>query len=197
MLTDEAIHVAACRPDLRPVFASDGAEGQWASLARIRAKLPETMQAKAVDLLDLFHMSEHLQDAADAIYGKRTPDARVARVEWVETLKAYEDGLERVRQSLRHFSRAVTKERARNAIKRILGYLKNNRHRAAYKTAEDKHLPLATGPTEAAATSLVGVRMKRSGARYSQHGGQTILTLLAAHKSRRFDALGEIIYLAH
>lgn len=193
MLTDEAIHVAACRPDLLPVFASDGAEGQWASLARIRAKLPETMQAKAIDLLDLFHMGEHLQDAADAIYGKGTPDARVARVEWVETLKAYEDGLERVRQSLRHFSRAVTKERARKAINRVLGYLKNNRHRAAYKTAEDKNLPLATGPTEAAAKSLVGVRMKRSGARYSQHGGQTILTLLAAHKSRRFDALWEII----
>ena len=117
----------------------------------------------------------------------------MARVEWVETLKAYENGLERVRQSLRHFSRAVTKERARKAINRVLGYLKNNRHRAAYKTAEDKNLPLATGPTEAAAKSLVGVRMKRSGARYSQHGGQTILTLLAAHKSRRFDALWEFI----
>ena len=63
-------------------------------------------------------MGEHLQDAADAIYGKGTPDARVARVEWVETLKAYEDGLERVRQSLRHFSRAVTKERARTAYDR-------------------------------------------------------------------------------
>ena len=64
---------------------------------------------------------------------------------------------------------------------------------AAYKLAEDMKLPLATGPTEAAAKSLVGVRMKRSGARYSQHGGQTILTLLAAHKSRRFDALWEVI----
>jgi hypothetical protein len=193
LLTAEAMHVAACRPDLLPVFASDGAEGQWAALARIRTKLPATMQAKAVDLLDLFHMGEHLQGAADAIYGKGTPDARVARVEWIETLKAYEDGLERVRQSLRHFSRAATKKRVREAIDSVLGYLKNNRHRAAYKTAEDKNLPLATGPTEAAAKSLVGVRMKRSGARYSQHGGQTILTLLAAHKSRRFDALWEII----
>jgi len=35
--------------------------------------------------------------------------------------------------------------------------------------------------------------MKRSGARYSQHGGQTILTLLAAHKSGRFDTLWETI----
>jgi hypothetical protein len=193
MLTAEALHIAACRPDLLPIFASDGAEGQWAALARIRSKLPGTMQAKAIDLLDLFHMAEHLQDAADAIYGKGTPDARMARVEWGETLKAYEDGLERVRQSLRRFSREATKQRVRDAIDSVLEYLKNNRHRAAYKIAEDRKLPLATGPTEAAAKSLVGVRMKRSGARYSQHGGQTILTLLAAHKSRRFDALWEII----
>jgi hypothetical protein len=193
LLTAEVLHVAACRPDLVPVFASDGAEGQWAALARIRAKLPPTMQANAVDLLDLFHMGEHLQDAADAIYGKGTADARVARVEWVETLKAYEDGLERVRQSLRHFSRAATKASARKAVDRVLVYLKNNKDRTAYMAAENNKLPLATGPTEAAAKSLVGVRMKRSGARYSQHGGQTILTLLAAHKSRRLDALWEII----
>lgn len=193
LLTAEALHVAACRPDLVPVFASDGAEGQWAALARIRLELPAAMVVNAIDLLDLFHMGEHLQDAADAIYGKGTADARVARVQWIETLRAYDNGAERVRQSLRHFSRAATTKSALKAIDRVLVYMKNNRHRIAYKTAEDKNLPLATGPTEAAAKSLVGVRMKRSGARYSQHGGQTILTLLAAHKSRRFDALWEII----
>lgn len=192
MLTAEAKHVAACRPDLVPVFASDGAEGQWAVLGRIRAKLPATMQASALNLLDLFHMGEHLQDAADAVYGKGAA-ARVARVDWLETLKAYDDGLERVRQSLRYLSRKATTKRKREAIDRVLGYLKNNRDRANYKAAEDRKLPLATGPTEAAAKSLVGVRMKRSGARYSQHGGQTILTLLAAHKSSRFDTLWETI----
>lgn len=193
MLTDEAEYIAANRPDLVPVFASDGAEGQWAALARIRLKLPRTMQAKAFDLLDLFHMGEHLQDAADAIYGKGSPRARVARVDWIETLKAYEDGIDRVRQALRNHGRQATRKAVRDKVSKVLTYLKNNRLRAAYKLAEDKKLPLATGPTEAAAKSLVGVRMKRSGARYSQHGGQTILTLLAAHKSGRLDALWETI----
>jgi len=192
-LTEEAAHIAANRPDLLPVFASDGAEGQWAALGRIRLTLPDTMQARAVDLLDLFHMGEHLQDAADGIYGKTSPKARVARVDWIETLKAYEDGLDRVRQSLRNHLRETTRQKARKEVDKVLTYLKSNRLRAAYKLAEDMKLPLATGPTEAAAKSLVGVRMKRSGARYSQHGGQTILTLLAAHKSRRFDALWEVI----
>jgi len=192
-LTEEAAYIAANRPDLLPVFASDGAEGQWAALGRIRLTLPDTMQARAVDLLDLFHMGEHLQDAADGIYGKTSPKARVARVDWIETLKAYEDGLDRVRQSLRNHLRETTRQKVRKEVNKVLTYLKSNRLRAAYKLAEDMKLPLATGPTEAAAKSLVGVRMKRSGARYSQHGGQTILTLLAAHKSRRFDALWEVI----
>jgi hypothetical protein len=193
LLTDEAAHVAANRPDLRPVFASDGAEGQWAALRRIRQTLPASMQTRAVDLLDLFHMGEHLQDAADAVYGKANPKARVARVDWLETLKAYEDGIDKVRQSLRNQGRETTRQKVSKEVNKVLTYLKNNRLRAAYKFAEDNHLPLATGPTEAAAKSLVGVRLKRSGARYSQHGGQTILTLLAAHKSNRFDALWDVI----
>jgi hypothetical protein len=192
-LTDEAKHIGTIRPDLLPVFASDGAEGQWSALARIRLALPGTMQARAFDLLDLFHMGDHLQDAADVIYGKGSPRARVARVEWIETLKAYEDGLDRVRQCLRNHVRQTTRKKVRKEVNTVLTYLKNNRLRAAYKLAEDNKLPLATGPTEAAAKSLVGVRMKRSGARYSQHGGQTILTLLAAHKSGRFDALWEVM----
>lgn len=193
LLTAEAAHIAVLRPDLLPVFASDGAEGQWASLGRIRSTLPNAMQAKAVDLLDLFHMGEHLQDAADAIYGKGSPKARVARVEWIETLKAYEDGVEKVRQALRNHVRQTTKSKVAAKVKKVLNYLKKNRLRAGYKLAEENNLPLATGATEAAAKSLVGVRMKRSGARYSQHGGQTILTLLAAHKSGSFDALWEVI----
>lgn len=193
LLTDEAAHIATNRPDLRPVFASDGAEGQWVALGRIRRTLPDAMQARAFDLLDLFHMGEHLQDAANAIYTKGSPRARVARVDWIETLKAYEDGIDRVRQSLRNHIRETTQKTVRKEVNKVLTYLKNNRLRADYKLAEDTKLPLATGPTEAAAKSLVGVRMKRSGARYSQHGGQTILTLLAAHKSGRFDALWEVM----
>jgi len=75
----------------------------------------------------------------------------------------------------------------------VLTYLRRGKRRMAYKLAEEQHLPIATGPTEAAAKSLVGVRMKRSGARYSQHGGQTILTFLAAHKSRRFNLLWDAL----
>ena len=62
-----------------------------------------------------------------------------------------------------------------------------------YKQAIEANLPIATGPTEAAAKSLVGVRMKRSGARFSQHGGQTVLTLRASLRSGRFTSFFDAI----
>lgn len=194
LLADEVMSVAGSRPDLRAVLASDGASGQWNILGDIRAKLPTKMQAQVVELVDLFHVAEHLQIAAAAICRRDEGAARVMRVDWIETLKSFDDGAERVRQSLRHRRRLTTRKSEVAAIDQAMSYLKNNRKRMGYHAAEQAHLPLATGPTEAAAKSLVGVRMKRSGARYSQHGGQTILTLLAAHKSGRFDTLWQVLH---
>jgi hypothetical protein len=194
MLIAEAKTVAAERPDLRVVLASDGAEGQWAILGRLHSEaLPENAQAEAVWLQDFFHVAEHLQKAADAIYGTGTPQARVARADWAETLRAYDDGVDRVRRALLRHRRSLTSNTKRATVRKVLTYLRRGKARMSYRPADEQNLPIATGATEAAAKSLVGVRMKRSGARYSQHGGQTILTFLAAHKSRRFDLLWEAL----
>lgn len=193
MLREEALSIARQREDLKVVLASDGATGQWASLAEIRAALPPVMRASAVELIDFFHVAEYLQEAASAIFNDSDGDARVLRVQWCEMLKAYEDGADRVRQSLRHYGRKATRAAENKGIDKALTYFKNNRTRMGFHAAQLAHLPLATGPTEAAAKSLVGVRMKRSGARYGQHGGQTILTLLAAFKSGRFDTLWNVL----
>jgi hypothetical protein len=181
------------RPDLTPILASDGAPGQWNILADIRAQMPDGPRERATELIDFFHVAEHLQDAADAIDGKGTAESKVRRAGWCELLKGYDDGAERVLQALRHQRRIATKESTREEVDAVLGYIANNQHRMAFHTAIQRKMPIATGPTEAAAKSLVGVRMKRSGARFSQHGGQTILTLLASHKSCRFDNLFDVV----
>jgi hypothetical protein len=193
MLRDEALHALTLRPDLVPVLASDGAQGQWETLARIHEQLPEEARARARWLLDFFHAAEHLQDACDVIDKKGSAKAKVRRQTLAETLKVYPDGAERVLQSLRHYRRSARSERARDELDSVIGYFVNNNHRMAYFDAIEANVPIATGATEAAAKTLVGVRMKRSGARFSQHGGQTILTLRAALKSGRFGNLLTIV----
>ncbi len=44
-----------------------------------------------------------------------------------------------------------------------------------YFDAQRRGYPIGTGVTEAAAKTVVGTRMKRAGARFSRHGGQTIM----------------------
>ncbi len=193
MLKAEVQHALTLRPDLVPVMASDGALGQWQSLAEITAELPEHARNDAVWLVDFHHAAGHIQDACDVIDRKGSAAAQVRRHELCETLKAYEDGAKRVTQRLRHYRRKARSEKAREELDSVIGYLDNNRARMSYKAAIDRKLPIATGPTEAGAKTLVGVRMKRSGARFSQHGGQTVLTLRAALKSRRFDDLMDIL----
>jgi hypothetical protein len=193
MLKAEAQHALGVRPDLVAVLASDGALGQWESLAEITVELPELSRDNAVWLLDFHHATSHLQDACDVIDGKGSAAAQVRRHELCETLKAYDDGARRVSQRLRHYRRKARSEQAREELDSVIGYLDNNKARMSYKTAIGRNLPIATGPTEAAAKTLVGVRMKRSGARFSQHGGQTVLSLRAALKSRRFDDLMDIL----
>lgn len=193
MLEEELGHALAVRPDLVPILASDGAQGQWSILEGIRSRMPELARERTVELIDFFHVAEHLQDAADAIDGEGSAEAKVRRAAWCETLKVHDNGVEKVIQALRHQRRITTKERVRDEIDAVIGYMLNNRSRMAFRAAIKRNMPIATGPTEAAAKSLVGVRMKRSGARFSQHGGQTILTLLAAHKSGRFDDLFDVV----
>ncbi len=192
MLCDEALHALEQRPDLTPVLASDGAQGQWETLADIAAKISPEASERAVWLLDFFHAAEHLQDACDAIDGKGAK-ANVRRHELGETLKQYADGVERVLQRLGHYRRQARSEARRDRIDAVIGYLQNNRHRMAYQDAIARDLPIGTGPTEAAAKCLVGTRMKRSGARFSQHGGQTVLTLRAALKSGRFGDIFNVL----
>ena len=193
MLEEEALHALASRPDLTPVLASDGAPFQWKLLEAMRRRMPEPAQQNACELLDFFHAAENLQEACDAIDGEGTAAASVRRAGWAETLKAYDDGVVRVLQALRYQRRIATRPFVRKEIDKVIGYLRNNQHRMAYRQAIARCLPIGTGATEAAAKSLVGVRMKRSGARFSQHGGQTILSLLAAHKSDRFDDLMNVL----
>ena len=57
-----------------------------------------------------------------------------------------------------------------------------------YAEAKDKGLPIGSGVVEATCKTLVTERLKRSGMRWSERGGQAILTLRALLQSNRFES---------
>ena len=64
-----------------------------------------------------------------------------------------------------------------------------NPGRSEYADALDRNYPTGTDITEAAAKTVVGTRMKRAGARFSQQGGQSVMLFRTAILSNRFEAV--------
>jgi hypothetical protein len=189
-LDDELRAVLAERPDLDVSFASDGDLHQWAMLDGIAAGLPESSSRRVTRNLDFFHAASHLHDAATAA----KPDAASATVlteQWKATLKEHEDGVVRVLKSLRYHRDTASSDAAAEEIDACIDYVSTNasQGRMSYRASRDLNHPIGTGVIEAAAKTIVNVRMKRAGCRYDQHGGQTLLTFRASLYSGRFPAL--------
>jgi hypothetical protein len=186
--------VLAERPEMNIAFASDGAESQWDALAMIAANVPANCTGHQMDLLDLFHAAEYLQLGANAVHPKSEVDAKLLANSWRETLRERDDGADVVLKSMRYYLRGLPKAGARRKnMKKAIRYLARQ-HKAGrmnYAEALRRNYPVGTGVTEAAAKTVINTRMKRAGARYSQHGGQTLLLFRAAVLSGRFDALHE------
>ena len=189
-LQDELMSVIAERPDMNVVFASDGAAPQWTSLRAMADALPANFTGHTMDVVDAFHVAEYLQKAAEAISGVGTSEARIQSATWRETVKEA-GGPKAVLRSMRAQRAPIpTAARAKEldvAITYVDRQLKAGR--MEYAEAIERNYPIGTGITEAAAKTVVGSRMKRAGARFSQHGGQTVMLFRTALLSSRFEAL--------
>jgi len=175
------------RPDLRVVLGSDGAPTHWEELRglahRVLGDIPYT------EVLDFFHCASRLGNAAKAIWGT-SQEATVTGEHWKTVLREKVRGAALVLKSL-EYQRSVADSSTAKELTKAIHYIARHKKagRLGYAVAKREGLPIGTGVTEAAAKTLVSVRMKRSGARYSEHGGHTILTLRAALLSDRFEML--------
>jgi hypothetical protein len=199
MLEAELSAVLQECPTMKVALASDGAKTHWEHLSAIQSRLPEGTES--CQLLDFCHGAKYLFDASKLV----EPDegTAIAMAEgWRSKLRHRLDGPDIVLRALRYERDALADDGAREELETVIDFFAEHRRRGrlAYKAAVNDGFPIGTGTTEAAAKTLVSVRMKRAGARYSPHGGQTILTFRSALLSGRFDiTMREIInrYSAH
>jgi len=175
-LTDELAAVLEKRPDLKVVKLADGAKDNWEYLNEMSPPSPQ--------VLDFFHATEHMKSAVAAAYGENNPATNVQFEKLRLTLRDDQNGTEKVIRSLAHLRDRYP---ARRAIARELRYFRRNRHRMRYAEMKAANLPIGSGVMEAACKTLATQRMKRSGMRWRQQGGQAILTLRALAQSDRFE----------
>lgn len=173
-------------PGIRVAFASDGAPTHWEHLQQMQDLLPAETESR--QLLDFCHAAKYLFDAAKLV--EKDEGTAAAKAEaWRSTLRHRADGADVVVRTLRYHRGTCPSEAGREELDTIIDYFCEHKRsgRLDYKRATDEGFPIGTGTTEAAAKTVLKVRMKRAGARYTQHGGQTILTFRSAVLSGRFD----------
>jgi hypothetical protein len=191
-LEQELVAALQERPELNVSFASDGAVSHWDALGAMESRLPAEACGTRMFLLDKYHLGSYLATAAKTIAGEGTPEAELLWQQWSDTMRLFPDGTARVLKMLRYYRDKQTTTRAQaEALDGVIEFIANQaRHgRTNYAEALENNFPIGTGVTEAAAKTLVNVRMKRAGARFNQHGGQTILTFRSAALSGRFHSL--------
>ena len=176
MLSKEVNNCLAERPDLKVVKVADGAKDNWTYLS---GELPD-----GEEVIDFYHAAGHLDTALKAAYGDTHPKRSAQFEKLRHVLVEDGKGVEKVIRSLVHLRDTYPR---RKKIARELKYFRRNRHRMRYAVLKKQGLPIGSGVTEAACKTLATQRLKRSGMRWGEQGGQAILSFRALVQSNRFE----------
>jgi hypothetical protein len=158
----------------RLIFIGDGAAWVW-ELARINFP-------GAVLILDFYHALQHVNQLAEALCGKDTPESKRRISLWKKWLLK-DKAPDIIAQARAEMERCLDTETARKAI----GYIENNLERMRYGTFRKAGYFIGSGVVEAGCKTVVGKRMKCSGMFWSLDGGQGVLDLRCASLSSRLD----------
>jgi hypothetical protein len=161
-------------------FIADGAQWLW--------RLAEQYFGSAVQILDWYHLAEHVHKAAKALWGEGTEAAG----QWSKRLKdeLYQgrghSALELVRAELAKVRSQVKRE----ALQELETYVEHNLGRIDYPRYRALGLPIGSGQVEAQCKTLVGARCKQAGMRnWTYAGAEAVLRLRAAKQDGTFDNL--------
>lgn len=161
-------------------FIADGAQWLW--------KLAEDYFGSAIQILDWYHLAEHVHKAAKALWGEGSEAAK----EWAKRLKdeLWEGrgavALELVRAEWAKVRSPVKRE----ALHELETYLEHNLGRIDYPRYRALGLPVGSGQVEAQCKTLVGARCKQAGMRnWTYAGAEAVLRMRASRQDGTFDNL--------
>jgi hypothetical protein len=146
----------------------DGASWIWEGYAK---HLPHR-----VEILDFYHVVEHLGVAAAARFGEGSPEAAA----WVKRIKGnlLRWGPASLLRSLSEWKPDT--QPAAETKRREWGYFERNQHRMHYPEYQRRGLPIGSGAVEGACKHLVADRFKGAGMRWNSETAEPLLRLRAA-----------------
>lgn len=188
MLRDELIDALEQCPELQVVMLADGAKDNWSYLSK--ELLKDVKVVRQVEVLDFYHAADKLHETLEAAYGEKNPQCRAQFEKLRHILRHEEGGVEKVIRAL-----AYQRDRhpRRKKIATTLKFFRRNRRRMQYAQWASENLPIGSGVVEAACKTLATQRLKRSGMRWREKGGQAVLTFRALVQSDRYERAWKLL----
>jgi len=159
----------------RRVVLGDGAPWIW--------NLATEQFPDAIQIVDRFHVKQHLSELAKAILGTADQAART----WAGLRhdELDEGRLDDLLGAIEPF--VSNNEEARKCH----GYITENRKRMRYADFHAQGLCTSTGVVEAGCRVVVGTRLKRAGMHWTVRGADAIIALRCSRLSGRFEDFWE------
>jgi hypothetical protein len=164
---------------VRIALLGDGADWLWKHMT---ACFP-----KGREVLDYYHCAEHIYKVAKAQYGEKS----IKALEWVESTicRLFFAEIGNVIGGLRRMQ--PKNSEAAEEIRKLIGYLANNRERIHYRGDRIGGYPIGSGGIESANKFICHTRMKRSGAWWVKETGNEMLRIRCALYNGTYDKVFE------
>lgn len=180
------------REPLDLVLLADGAAENWTLLDK---HFGSGALGIPTHLIDFWHLLEKLSAAANVLHGD---EASTARSRWRLRLLSCNGAAAEILDELRRSGKEHVSVGQSRPVHEAITYLTNNQQRMGYAGARRKGLPIGSGNVEATCKSLIGLRMKRPGARWKHTTGEHIIKLRALSLSDVWnDAMDVVLRTRH
>jgi len=188
-MADDVLEMVRKRPKLKVGLLCDGAPEMWNLLDE--AFDGESFEHIEISrLIDYWHVAEKLAAAAAVLVAASEAPKMLAT--WKLKLLNYDTAPILILRVLVGSGREDVRVGECRPVHDAITYLTNNSHRMNYAAARREQRPIGSGNVEATCKSLVGVRMKRPGARWKSDTGEHVLHLRALALSDRWTEAMDI-----
>jgi hypothetical protein len=155
----------------RTVIIGDGAAWIW--------KIAQELFPRATQIVDRFHVKQHLSDLSKVVYGAQSRQAKSWADRRHQELDSgrFHDLLRAIRRHADQYDEA----------RQCFQYLRRNRDRMRYPQFEAEGLCSSSGVVEAGCKLAIGTRLKRAGMHWTASGANAIIALRCSRLSGRFQ----------
>ena len=141
----------------------------------------------ATEIVDLYHAREHLANRGKIVYGPASTEAKQWAVARSEQL---DDGdVEAVITSMKRLR--PRQPNVREEVRKAIDYFQTNKERMRYAKFRSEGLFVGSGVVEAGCKTVIGLRLKQSGMRWTVDHANAIIALRCCQLSGRWEEFWE------